>query len=161
MYFTPSTIKNHPPSSSTLAGLFPPLFSERLRTTKKGFSLILTSRREILPRSKALLTALISCSRSFAGGFRDLNSTAERIIHCCQKEANLEVDGCDILPQRHPGCAVNYFHSDGRFTLGLQDVIHQILGRKVDITSPVGVVLAQHTLRIQAPQAPAAAKLLT
>ncbi len=47
----------------------------------------------------------------------------------------------DVLSQRHASRPVNDLHSNGSLTLCLQHVIDQILGSKVDIATPVRVVL--------------------
>lgn len=65
----------------------------------------------------------------------------------------------DLLADGHASCAVDDFHADGRFALGLEDVVDQVLRRKVDIAAAVWIVLTEHALRVQTAQTPVARTL--
>lgn len=65
--------------------------------------------------------------------------------------ADLQLDIRNVLAKRNAGCPVNDLNSDGRFTLGFEDIIDQILRSKIDVAAPVGVMLTQHTLRVKTP----------
>ena len=69
---------------------------------------------------------------------------------------HLQLHILDVLPKGNASGPVDDLHSDGGIALGLEDVIHQVFGSKVHVAPAVGVVLAQHTLRVQASQRPAA-----
>lgn len=78
-------------------------------------------------------------------------------VHCsaCQylehPVADLKLYIRNVLAERNTGSSVNNLNSNGGFTLGFENVIDQILGSKIDIATSVGIVLAQHTLRVQTP----------
>ena len=69
-------------------------------------------------------------------------------------EPHLQVYLRYVLAQWHAGGAVNDLYPDGGVALGFQCVVHQVLGGKVDVASPMRVVLAQHTLWVQTAKAP-------
>jgi hypothetical protein len=58
----------------------------------------------------------------------------------------LQVDVCYVFAQRHSCLTINNLHSYWGIAFGLQDIINQILGGKVDVAAPVRVVLTEHTL---------------
>ena len=75
--------------------------------------------------------------------------------HVCCLVSHLQVHISNVLAQRYSSLPVNDLHADGRIALGLQDIIDQVLWGEIDIAAAMGVVLTQHTLRVQAAQAPA------
>lgn len=52
----------------------------------------------------------------------------------------LEVDVCNVLSQGNPCLPVDDLHSNGSIALGLEDIVDQVLWRKIHIAAPVRIV---------------------
>ena len=64
---------------------------------------------------------------------------------------NLQLYIRNVFAERNASRSVNDLNSDWGFTFGFKNIIDQILGSKVDIAASVGIMLTQHTLRVETP----------